>query len=104
VIRPLLEVSRAEIEEYLNEKDLTSRLDHSNQDLSFLRNWIRLKLIPQLKEKMDRNLPSRLAQQAELIREEEIGNAGAYCDQRNSDPEGMIEILPNNKRCTTSSP
>ena len=48
-----------------------SRLDHSNQDLSFLRNWIRLKLIPQLKEKMDRNLPSRLAQQAELIREED---------------------------------
>jgi tRNA(Ile)-lysidine synthase len=71
VIRPLLGVSRAEIEEYLNEKHLTFRLDRSNQDLSFLRNWIRLKLIPQLKEKMDRNLPSRLTQQAELIREEE---------------------------------
>jgi tRNA(Ile)-lysidine synthase len=71
VIRPLLGISRAEIEEYLNEKHLTFRLDRSNQDLSFLRNWIRLKLIPQLKEKMDRNLPSRLAQQAELIREEE---------------------------------
>ena len=71
VIRPLLDVSRAEIEEYLNEKHLTFRLDRSNQDPSFLRNWIRLKLIPQLKEKMDRNLPGRLAQQAELIREEE---------------------------------
>ena len=71
VIRPLLGVSRAEIEEYLNEKQLTFRLDRSNQDLSFLRNWIRLKLIPQLKEKMDRNLPSRLAQQAELIRQED---------------------------------
>ena len=71
VIRPLLDVSRAEIEEYLNERHLTFRLDRSNQDLSFLRNWIRLKLIPQLKEKMDRNLPARLAQQAELIREEE---------------------------------
>ena len=71
VIRPLLDVSRAEIEKYLNENHLTFRLDRSNQDLSFLRNWIRLKLIPQLKEKMDRNLPSRLAQQAELIREED---------------------------------
>jgi tRNA(Ile)-lysidine synthase len=71
VIRPLLGVSRTEIEEYLNERHLTFRLDRSNQDLSFLRNWIRLKLIPQLKEKMDRNLPSRLAQQAELIREED---------------------------------
>jgi tRNA(Ile)-lysidine synthase len=71
VIRPLLDVSRAEIEEYLNEKHLTSRVDRSNQDPSFLRNWIRLKLIPQLKEKMDRYLPSRLAHQAELIRDEE---------------------------------
>jgi tRNA(Ile)-lysidine synthase len=71
VIRPLLGVSRAEIEEYLNEKHLTFRIDRSNQDPSYLRNWIRLKLVPQLKEKMDRNLPSRLAQQAELIRDEE---------------------------------
>jgi tRNA(Ile)-lysidine synthase len=71
VIRPLLGVSRAEIEEYLNEKHLTFRLDRSNQDPSFLRNWIRLKLIPQLREKMDRNLPARLARQAELIREED---------------------------------
>jgi tRNA(Ile)-lysidine synthase len=71
VIRPLLEVSRAEIEEYLNEKRLKFRIDGSNQDPSFLRNWIRLKLIPQLKEKMDRHLPARLAQQAELIGEEE---------------------------------
>jgi len=71
VIRPLLDVSRAEIEEYLNEKHLTFRLDRSNQDTGFLRNWIRLKLIPQLKEKMDRHLSGRLAQQAELIREEE---------------------------------
>jgi tRNA(Ile)-lysidine synthase len=71
VIRPLLAVSRAEIEEYLREKHLTCRLDYSNQDPSLLRNWIRLKLIPQLEERTDRNLPARLARQAELIREEE---------------------------------
>jgi tRNA(Ile)-lysidine synthase len=71
VIRPLLDVSRDEIEEYLNEKRLVFRTDRSNQDPSFLRNWVRLELIPRLKEKMDRNLPSRLAQQAGLIREED---------------------------------
>src|SRR5262245_35863369 len=71
VVRPLLYISRAEIEAYLKEKDLTFRLDRSNQDLSFLRNWIRLKLIPQLKEKIDCNLTARLAHQAELIREED---------------------------------
>jgi tRNA(Ile)-lysidine synthase len=71
VIRPLLAVSRAEISEYLNEKRLAFRIDRSNQNPRFLRNWIRLELIPRLKEKMDRNLPSRLAQQAKLIREED---------------------------------
>src|SRR5262249_33831642 len=71
VVRPLLHVSRAEIEAYLNQNDLTFRVDRSNQDLSFLRNWIRLKLIPQLKEKIDGNLLARLAQQAELIRHED---------------------------------
>jgi tRNA(Ile)-lysidine synthase len=91
VIRPLLGVSRAEIEAYLNEKHLAFRLDRSNQDPSFLRNWIRLKLIPQLKEKMDRNLPSRLAQQAELIRDEEEfleGLAHAEFDRIRT-PEGI---------------
>src|SRR5262245_7897354 len=71
VVRPLLYFSRAEIEAYLNENNLTFRLDRSNQDISFLRNWIRLKLIPQLKDKIDRNLVARLSQQAELIREED---------------------------------
>ena len=91
VVRPLLDVSRAEIEEYMNERQLTFRLDRSNQDLSFLRNWIRLKLIPQLKEKMDRNLPARLAQQAELIREEEDlldGSAHAAINETQT-AEGM---------------
>jgi tRNA(Ile)-lysidine synthase len=71
VIRPLLDVSRAQIEAYLNEKQLNFRLDRTNQDPSFLRNWIRLELIPRLKEKMGGNLPARLARQAELIREED---------------------------------
>ena len=33
------------------------RLDRSNQDPVFLRNWIRLNLIPQLKERIDPHLP-----------------------------------------------
>ena len=71
IIRPLLDVPKAEILEFLKKKRITYRLDRSNQDPAFLRNWIRLNLIPQLKERIDQNLPSRLAQQAELIRDEE---------------------------------
>ena len=71
IIRPLLDVSKAEILQFLTEKHLTYRLDRSNQDPVFLRNWLRLTLIPQLKERIDPHLSSRLARQAELIRDEE---------------------------------
>jgi tRNA(Ile)-lysidine synthase len=71
IIRPLLDVSKAEILEFLKEKQLPYRVDRSNRDPAFLRNWIRLKLIPQLEDRTDPNLPSRLARQAELIRDEE---------------------------------
>jgi tRNA(Ile)-lysidine synthase len=71
IVRPLLEVSKAGILEFLREKQLTYRVDRSNQERSFLRNWIRLSLIPVLKDKTDAGLSSRLARQAELIRDEE---------------------------------
>jgi len=41
VIRPLLEVSRAEIEVFLRERGVTPRVDRSNADPRFLRNRIR---------------------------------------------------------------
>jgi tRNA(Ile)-lysidine synthase len=71
VVRPLLEVSKAEILEFLREKQLTYRVDRSNQEPLLRRNWIRLRLIPLLKDKTDAGLSSRLARQAELIRDEE---------------------------------
>jgi tRNA(Ile)-lysidine synthase len=42
VIRPLLDVTRAEIESFLRERGITPRLDSSNQDPRFLRNRVRL--------------------------------------------------------------
>ena len=41
VIRPLLEVTRAEIERFLTERKITPRFDRSNADPRFLRNRIR---------------------------------------------------------------
>lgn len=71
LIRPLLEVSREEILQYLRAKSVEYRLDRTNLDLSYLRNWIRLELIPQLKERIDPQLGNRLARQASLLRAEE---------------------------------
>lgn len=49
-LRPLLTVSRDEIENYLKEKNQTWRTDSSNESQDYLRNKIRLSLIPFLNE------------------------------------------------------
>ena len=72
IIRPLLGVSKAELLSFLDETGLEYRLDRSNEDTAFLRNWIRFELMPRLKERFDVGVPSRLAQTAELLRAEEI--------------------------------
>jgi len=49
-VRPLLEISRHKIEEYLRERDLIWREDSSNSDTTYLRNRIRHELLPILEE------------------------------------------------------
>ncbi|MDR1250136.1 MAG: tRNA lysidine(34) synthetase TilS [Treponema sp.] len=46
VLRPLLEMGRADVIAYLQERGLSYRVDSTNADPAFLRNRIRLKLIP----------------------------------------------------------
>ena len=59
-VRPLLTVSRLEIESYASEYGLTYRIDKSNQDISILRNAIRHKIIPFLKEHLNDNLDENI--------------------------------------------
>ncbi len=49
-VRPLLEITRPEIEQYLRASGLVWREDSSNSDTSFLRNRIRHQLLPLLEE------------------------------------------------------
>ncbi|HXV47892.1 MAG TPA: tRNA lysidine(34) synthetase TilS [Candidatus Binatia bacterium] len=71
VVRPLLEVAKAEILEYLNRKSQPYRLDRTNQDTALLRNWVRLELLPSIRQRLDGRLNERLGRQARLIREED---------------------------------
>jgi tRNA(Ile)-lysidine synthetase-like protein len=50
LIRPLLDIQRAEIETYCAEQHLVARHDHTNEDLRYTRNRIRHALLPQLIE------------------------------------------------------
>lgn len=50
IIRPLLSVSRAEIISYLNSINLGYRTDSSNQSLTYTRNQIRHRVMPELRQ------------------------------------------------------
>jgi len=47
-IRPMLEIERSEIEQYLIEREISWRTDNTNFDTNYLRNKIRHKLVPVL--------------------------------------------------------
>ncbi|MBJ6799291.1 tRNA lysidine(34) synthetase TilS [Geomonas propionica] len=68
--RPLLQVSRAELELYLNSRELTWRTDSTNSDTTILRNSIRHELIPTLR-KYNPRISERLAATAEILAADE---------------------------------
>lgn len=70
-IRPLIEVSRAEILEYVLKNQLSWLEDSSNLKQVYIRNKIRLKLIPELKEVYNPNLNSALIRLGQLAREQQ---------------------------------
>lgn len=70
VIRPLLHVTRAEVEAYLHRIHQNWREDSTNRHLTFTRNRIRHELLPLL-EGWNPRLKEHLAQMAELAQDEE---------------------------------
>lgn len=70
IIRPLIEIPRADIERYLEENLLEYVTDSSNLKTDYLRNRIRTSVVPLLRE-LNPDLGETLARTAEIFREEE---------------------------------
>lgn len=70
VIRPLLGVWRREIEVFLAERGLRAVRDPTNQERGFLRNRIRLDVLPAL-SRLNPGFPRHLVQLATLLRDDE---------------------------------
>ena len=71
LVRPLLEVTRDEVEQYLTSLSQTWREDESELDRRFARNRVRHELIPLLERGYNPNLKRRLSEFAEVARAEE---------------------------------
>ncbi len=70
IIRPLLAVTKAEIEQYLKRHDLTYRIDRSNEDVAYMRNFVRKFIVPKMKEK-NQSLHVTVQRLAETLQEDE---------------------------------
>ena len=71
IARPMLGVSRAEVEGYLRELNQPWREDESNRDPGYLRNRVRHELLPLLEREFNPNLRQILAETAEIAHGEE---------------------------------
>jgi len=71
LVRPLLEIDRAEIECWLRQRAIAWRTDETNRDLSYARNRLRHDILPQLREAFNPRLDEALSNMATLARDEE---------------------------------
>ena len=71
VVRPLLDIRRSELREYLRLRGLSHREDASNRDERVLRNRVRHKLIPFLAEHFSPAITDVLARGAAIARDED---------------------------------
>jgi tRNA(Ile)-lysidine synthase len=81
VVRPLLDVTRAEVLAYLRKRKLGYRVDGSNALSRFTRNRIRHRLLPLLERLFNPAVRTALARLAELSRDDEAV-LGALSDRR----------------------
>jgi len=70
VIRPLLDVSRREIEDYCTENNITYCTDKTNFDNDYTRNKIRNELLPYLGEKFNPEIAESLCRLSENAKED----------------------------------
>ncbi len=71
IIRPLINVSRSEIEAYCSERGLEYCTDSTNNVEEYTRNKIRLSIIPQIQREFNENIIAVMARTAELMADEE---------------------------------
>ncbi len=70
VVRPVLDITRDDIEKYCKEKGLEPRRDHTNEEALYARNKIRLELLPLLKKEYNPNITETLNRLGRLASED----------------------------------
>ncbi len=71
IIRPLLCVTRAEIEAFLNDRGIPYQTDATNLEMEYTRNKIRLHVLPYIEENINSRAISHMVKSAQMLKEVE---------------------------------
>ncbi len=82
LIRPLLDLPRAAILEWLTEKQLAWREDASNSDEAFLRNRVRHTILPILEKELNPNIRETIRRTMDILRAENAWMNSVIADCR----------------------
>lgn len=99
IIRPLLDCSRAEIEEFLKKEGIGWRTDATNAQDLYTRNRIRNRILPYAEREICAGAAAHLAQEAELLERtgefvrECTGQALARCIEEEERADGCFRIV-----------
>ena len=97
LLRPLLEIRRAELTAYLRDLGQPCRVDRSNEDMRFMRNRIRKDLLPLLSAEYNHAIADALLQLGQLASESQslidfiVGEAVEKCVYKNRPDELVLD-------------
>jgi tRNA(Ile)-lysidine synthase len=94
VIRPLLDVSRADIERFLQKRNLAWRDDATNSDTTLKRNFIRHDVLPLLEQHLNPKVKEALARTAVILTGENalLADLTAEAMDEILDPDGTLRV------------
>lgn len=92
IIRPILCLSSEEIRKYLRENNIPFKIDSSNLDSDYERNFLRNEIIPKLKQRLNPRIEEKVSNTSKIISEinsfvekqiEQISNEAVKFDNKN---------------------
>lgn len=94
IIRPLLDVRRLDIEKYCEEEGITAHIDSTNKSTEYLRNKVRLEILPEL-SKINPSIKDSLVRLSSSSREDDeyLQSAAERWFLYNCTPNDLIIVL-----------
>ncbi|QQB74085.1 tRNA lysidine(34) synthetase TilS [Fusobacterium canifelinum] len=93
IIRPISEIYKKDILEYLNKNEIQYKIDKTNFENEFTRNSIRLDLIPFIEERYNIKFKDKIFSLIEEIRENNQNNSLNLTDYINSENRIILEKI-----------